>query len=97
MLDPKTDIAKGYETITLTLADGRVVSGVGAEETESLVRLKQVDGQLVEIPVSEIDDRSAPNSAMPTRRRTPSPDELRDLVEFLATARKSRQAFELPH
>ena len=84
LLDPKADIAKGYETVTLALADGRVVAGVVAEETPDLLRLKQPDGQIIEVPMKEIDDRSPANSAMPSMRRTLSPDDLRDLIEFLA-------------
>ncbi len=84
LLDPKAEIAKGYETVTLALIDGRVVAGVVLEENPERIRLKQTDGQLIEIPTKEIDDRSPPNSAMPSMRTTLTPEDLRDLVEFLA-------------
>lgn len=84
LLDPKADIAKGYETVTLALADGRVVAGVVVEETPDHLRLKQPDGRIIEVPTKEIDDRSPANSAMPSMRRTLAPDDLRDLIEFLA-------------
>jgi quinoprotein glucose dehydrogenase len=85
---PSAQIAKGYETAVVTLADGRVVSGVVKEDTKRQLRLVTPENRELVIPADEIEGRRTGPSAMPddlhpklTRR------ELRDLVEFLASLR----------
>jgi quinoprotein glucose dehydrogenase len=85
---PSAQIAKGFETTVVTLADGRVVSGVVKEDTKKHLRLVTPENRELVIPADEIEGRRTGLSAMPedvhsklTRR------ELRDLVEFLSTLR----------
>lgn len=85
---PSAQIAKGYETAVVTLADGRVVSGVVKSETKDQLRLVTPENRELVIPAGDIEGRRSGQSAMPddlhpkmTRR------ELRDLVEFLADLR----------
>ena len=85
---PSAQIAKGYETAVVSLADGRTVSGVVKEDTPKQLRLVTPDNRELVIPKDEIEARRTGPSAMPddlhpklTRR------ELRDLVEFLASLR----------
>jgi quinoprotein glucose dehydrogenase len=85
IVDPNRQIAKGYETVVLTLANGQVKTGILRSEDAKAVRLVTPEGALVTVPKDEIDQRARGPSAMPedlvrqlTRR------ELRDLVEFLA-------------
>lgn len=85
---PTAQIAKGYESAVVTLADGRVVSGVVKEDTKKHLRLVLPEGGELVIPADDIEARRTGPSAMPedlhaklTRR------ELRDLVEFLSSLR----------
>ncbi|MCC6417772.1 MAG: c-type cytochrome [Gemmataceae bacterium] len=83
---PNRQIAKGYETVVLTLTDGQVKSGILKSEDAKAVRLMTPEGVLLTVPKKEIDVRGRGPSAMPddlTRHLTRS--EVRDLVEFLAT------------
>ncbi|HYV39343.1 MAG TPA: HEAT repeat domain-containing protein, partial [Gemmataceae bacterium] len=85
---PDKTIAQGFETVVLTLTDGKTKTGILKSEDKKEVRLMTAEGQLIVVPVAEIDTRSRGPSAMPadlirqlTRR------ELRDLVEYLAGLR----------
>ena len=85
MVDPDKQIAKGYETVVLTLNNGKVKSGILKAEDKKEVRLMTPDGTILVVPVSEIDTRSRGPSAMPADLvRHLSRQDLRDLVEFLA-------------
>jgi quinoprotein glucose dehydrogenase len=85
IVDPNRQIAKGYETVVLTLADGQVKSGILKSEDAKVVRLITSEGAVVTIPKEEIDQRTRGPSAMPEDlARQLSRRELRDLVEFLA-------------
>jgi quinoprotein glucose dehydrogenase len=82
---PSAQIAKGYETVVLQLADGRTVSGVLKSDTKKELRLMTADAKELVVPADDIESRRTGPSAMPddlhkklTRR------ELRDVVEFLA-------------
>jgi quinoprotein glucose dehydrogenase len=86
---PTAQIAKGYETVVLVLADGRTVSGVLKADDKKQVRLMTADATELVIPADDIESRRTGPSAMPddlhkklTRR------ELRDLVEFLASLKE---------
>lgn len=88
IVQPSAQIAKGYETAVVTLADGRVVSGVVKEDTKKQLRLVTPENRELVIPADEIEGRRTGPSAMPddlhpklTRR------ELRDLIEFLSSLR----------
>jgi quinoprotein glucose dehydrogenase len=85
IVDPNKQIAQGYETVVLTLTNGKAVSGILKAETPKEVKLMTAEGQLITIAKDKIEDRSRGKSPMPedtvkhlTKR------ELRDLVEFLA-------------
>jgi quinoprotein glucose dehydrogenase len=85
LVDPNRQIAKGFETVVLELANGQVKSGILRSEDAGEVRLMTPEGQILIVPKAEIESRSRGLSAMPadliqkiTRR------ELRDLIEFLA-------------
>jgi quinoprotein glucose dehydrogenase len=82
---PNKQIAKGFETVVLTLTNGKVVSGVLKSENAKEMRLMNADGKLLVVSKSLIDERTTGKSAMPEDViKYLSKDELRDLVEFLA-------------
>jgi quinoprotein glucose dehydrogenase len=86
---PNAKIAKGYETVILTLADDRIVNGIIRSEDKKQVKLVNSEAKEITIPVEDIVARRTGPSAMPedlhkklTRR------ELRDLVEFLTSLKE---------
>jgi quinoprotein glucose dehydrogenase len=82
---PNAKIAKGYETVILTLADDRVVSGIIKSEDKKVVKLVTAEAKELLIPVEDIVARRTGPSAMPDDlHKKLSRRELRDLVEFLS-------------
>ncbi len=85
IVDPNRQIAKGFETVVLTLTSGKYVTGVIKSEDASSVRLMTPEGALVTVPKADIDERNRGKSAMPEDlTKYLSRSDLRDLVEFLA-------------
>ena len=84
LVDPNAKIAKGYETVTLVLANGKTFGGLIRKEDADEIVLEQPDGKLVTLKPGDVEERTAPKSAMPEMNRALSPRELRDLVEFLS-------------
>lgn len=86
---PNAKIAKGYETVVLTLADDRVVSGIIKAEDKKQVKLVTAEAKELTIPVDDIVARRTGPSAMPDDlHKKLSRRELRDLVEFLASLKE---------
>lgn len=82
---PNAKIAKGFETVVLTLADDRVVSGIIKTEDKKTVKLVTAEAKEVTIPVDDIVSRRTGPSAMPDDlHKKMLRRELRDLVEFLS-------------
>jgi quinoprotein glucose dehydrogenase len=83
---PSQQIAKGFDTAIVATDDGKIVSGVVREETESELRLITAEGKLLTIDKQSIEERNVGKSAMPEDLvKHLTPKELRDLVEFLAS------------
>jgi quinoprotein glucose dehydrogenase len=86
IVDPNRQIAKGFETVVLTLQNGRIVSGVLKEENAQQIKLITPEGESLVVAKKEIDDRQTGRSAMPEDViKHLSKYELRDLIEFLAS------------
>jgi quinoprotein glucose dehydrogenase len=86
IVDPNKQIAKGYETVVITLNNGLTKTGILKSEDAKEVRLMTSEGQLLTIRKADIDERSRGPSAMPSDLvQKMSRTEVRDLVEFLAT------------
>jgi quinoprotein glucose dehydrogenase len=85
IVDPNKQIAQGFETVVLTLTNGKVVSGIVKREDAHEVRLMTAEGQLLSVSKAKIDERARGKSAMPEDTiKHLSKRELRDLMEFLA-------------
>ncbi len=83
---PNHEIAQGFETVVVALADGKVISGVLKSENEKTLNLMSVENKPIVIPKSEIEERKRGPSAMPEDvAKKLKNTEIRDLVEFLAT------------
>jgi len=83
---PNHAIAQGFESVVLAKNDGTIVTGVLKSEDDKTIRLMTVDGQLLEVPKADVEERKRGPSAMPEDLyKKLSMSELRDLVEFLAS------------
>ena len=85
LIDPNAKITAGFGSITLVLDSGRVVAGTLKAETTQHVSIETPDGKVLTVPLTEIEERTAPKSAMPPMNKVLSSRELRDVIEFLAT------------
>jgi quinoprotein glucose dehydrogenase len=85
LVEPSAKIAKGFESVTIVLQSGQLVAGVIRSEENGMIIIEQPDGKLVTISADDVEDRTAPKSAMPEMHRALTLRELRDLVEYLST------------
>ena len=91
ILEPSRSIAPSYETMTVALTSGQVVSGVKVAETDQLLTLGDDQGKIHEIAKADIDERKIQTrSTMPDglEKRLSDRDFL-DLVAFLAAQKKA--------
>ncbi len=89
LIEPSKRLAPGYGSITVTLTDGQVVTGVLEEETEDELILRTNDAEPMEIALSRIKKRENGISAMPPMGRMISRRELRDLMEYLGSLKET--------
>jgi quinoprotein glucose dehydrogenase len=90
IVDPNKVIAQGFETVILVMNSGKTVAGIIKSENGQEITLVNPQGQLLKVAKTDVDERQKGKSSMPedvmknlTRR------ELRDLVEFLSTLKKT--------
>jgi quinoprotein glucose dehydrogenase len=85
IVNPNQKIAQGFESVVLATSDGKVITGVLRGEDNKEIRLVTADGQSLDFPKNEVEDRKRGPSAMPADLATKlTKTELRDLIEFLA-------------
>jgi len=85
LIEPSKRLAPGYGTVTLTLKDGQVVTGVLEEENKLELILRTSDAEPMEIAKSRIKKRQNAISSMPAVGRLISKRELRDLMTYLTS------------
>ena len=92
ILEPSRSVAPGYESVTLALADGRLLSGVPADETDRTLTLADREGRRHEIPKADIEARARPEqSTMPDGlEKRFSEEEFVDLIAFLVSQKEGR-------
>jgi quinoprotein glucose dehydrogenase len=88
ILVPDANIVFGYGNVLLTLKDGEIVNGLlNVETRDQATLISLVDGQRRQIKTRNILSRTALPSAMPPIfGQALSKRQIRDLVEFIATA-----------
>ncbi|MBX9680918.1 MAG: HEAT repeat domain-containing protein [Gemmataceae bacterium] len=85
LVDPNKQIAKGYESVVVTLANGQTKTGILKSDDGKEVRLMNAEGQTLVFPKAQIEESSRGPSAMPADLiKKMSKRELRDLVEYLS-------------
>ena len=84
---PSAEITPGYGLTTVQLKSGDMASGRLISENKKEVVLAALDGKEITYPRTEIAELSPPISAMPAMGAMLAPQDLRDLVSYLASAR----------
>jgi putative membrane-bound dehydrogenase-like protein len=89
VLEPSAVMAKEYQTSTVTLADGRVVTGIIKAQDKQTVTV-QTPNELLTYPRGDIEDiQTAAISMMPIELVKPlSEDDVRALVAYLASPKQ---------
>jgi putative heme-binding domain-containing protein len=87
ILEPSRAIAPSFDTVTVALEDGRVVSGVRVAATDRTLTLADPQGQTHVLARSRItEQKTQPQSTMPEGlEQRFTPEEFLDLIEFLAS------------
>ena len=89
IFDPDFQIKEAFVTKVVLTSDGLAVQGIVADRTADTLVLKDADGKLNEIPLSDIEDEIEGKSLMPKGLvKFMTHDELVDLVRFLAALGK---------
>jgi quinoprotein glucose dehydrogenase len=86
ILQPNRDIAPGYETVILTLANGDEVVGILKSENATTLELDTPENGRIRVPKATVKGRDRAPSTMPDGLGSMmKPSELRDLIEALAS------------
>jgi len=87
VLDPNREVSPNFLDYTVRLADGRVLTGMIANETDAGLTLRRAQNQEDAILRSEIEEIAASGkSLMPEGvEQKISPQEMADLIGFLRT------------
>ena len=90
LVAPSAEIREGYQSYALQTVDGRIVTGMMAEQSPQTVTIRTAEDQLVVIPRDEtVDLRALPVSLMPADLLKPLTDEqIRDLFAYLMLGAK---------
>jgi quinoprotein glucose dehydrogenase len=84
IVDPNRQIAQGFETVVLSLKDGKEVTGVLRAEDAKTITLMLPDGDSKVVAKDQVASRDRGPSAMPADvMQHLTKTELRDLVEYL--------------
>jgi putative membrane-bound dehydrogenase-like protein len=94
VLEPSKTIAQGYETIVLTLANGKTLTGVFKGESADSVSLADAEGKSLVVPKKDIDERFfSPLSTMPNGlNEGMTLQDFADVIAFLEERREEKVA-----
>lgn len=84
IVDPSAVLGKDYRMTVLAMADGRLISGLVQNESDSAVTVRTINDTIV-VPKADIEERQlSAQSLMPERLLDAlKPNEVRDLVAYL--------------
>jgi putative heme-binding domain-containing protein len=87
LVDPGAVVAKGFGMVTVTLKDGKSVSGTLARNNKQVFGVKMPDGSIKEIPRDQVASATKPISTMPPMGGILNKSEIRDVIAYLRTLR----------
>ena len=85
LVAPYTVVAKGYGTISITLKDGTAIAGQFRKEENGVLTIRDPEKVETKVKVEDIKERSPVISTMPPVGFILKKDEMRDVIEFLAS------------
>lgn len=86
ILEPNVIVTEGYATQSVTTKDGQAYMGVLVEESGLAVILRQVSGEVVQIPKSKIAERTSLHSSlMPSFASSLRPQDIADILIYLSS------------
>lgn len=85
LLFPSKKLTHGFGVIAIELTSGKIVSGTVRSEDKTKIVLVPSDGKPIEVLLADIESRSNGISPMPEMGPVLTMDEMRDVIEFLAT------------
>jgi putative heme-binding domain-containing protein len=93
ILDPSAGISHNYETYTLLLEDGTVLSGILVSDTDTQVEIKTAEAIIRKVPQEEVSQmKKLTTSIMPADlQKNLTAESLVDLVEYLTTLKKQEK------
>jgi quinoprotein glucose dehydrogenase len=84
---PNKKIAPGFENLLVTMKDGAIYAGLLKNETEEEIEVNSPEDGILKLKKADIKERQRGLSGMPEElRQVLSKQDLRNLIEFLATA-----------
>jgi putative heme-binding domain-containing protein len=89
LISPSARLAPGYGVVTVTLKNGKTVSGVLLAESGKSITIKGGSGANEVIPNDQIAKRINAQSSMPDMKAILTKKEIRDMVSFLSTLKES--------
>lgn len=86
---PEKNIAKGFESLIIVLSNGKTVTGILKQDKPNEIVLMDFEGKLMTVKKADIEEKKIGKSAMPADLyKQLSKQELRDLVEYLASLKQ---------
>jgi len=92
LVNPSAEIAAGYGLSSLTLQDGTVIAGRITVDTPEKLTLIALDGKESSYARNQVKALAPPMSAMPPMALSLPPQNLRDLISYLATRTSLKQS-----
>jgi putative heme-binding domain-containing protein len=94
---PNAKIVEGFQTTSMLLDTGMVVTGILRHEDDERAVLLNADGKEVEVDLETVEDRVQGLSAMPEDlMKFMSLRDLRDVIEFLSSQRNAGNGVDQP-
>jgi quinoprotein glucose dehydrogenase len=88
---PNKHIAEGFESVTVTLKNGTSYAGQLKSESPEILEINSPEDGLIQVRKADVKSRERGLSGMPEElRQVLTKQELRDLVEFLATSKEKK-------
>lgn len=88
LLQPGAVVAPGYGMVSVTMKDGKSVSGTVLAESAEMLKVRAVDGAEMEIKKAEIAVQTPVISVMPPMLGILTKAEVRDVVAYLMSLKK---------
>lgn len=90
LVNPSARLAPGFGMVTVTLKNGKTVSGILQEDTNSSLTIKVGDQANQVIRKDQVSRRSNGASSMPDMKYLLTKREIRDVVAFLSTLKENK-------